>query len=241
MKRDFDIISISWTIQKYQRNKNGKHLARLEDALGQAAKKDILVFCSAPDIGKAAMSTFGNHYPFGCATLSQSIFKIGAARADGSIYEQTGNYDDVHFIFPGHHIQYRENDSIEVDDSMPRTGSSVATALAAGLAALIIHCVRLGAIYHHYRKGDRKGNDPLVITEATLRAIKKIQPMRDVFTLLSQGHSKENRRVEVEARFKSYNLEPGVDRSSDSNSKWQRIASIARDLVQSDTQARYGS
>ena len=225
---------MSWTIFNDPKHHNAD-LARLETALDGAFRKNILVFCSAPDIGALGSADLSRYCPFGCSSLSGKIFKIGAAKADGTMYPWAGDSGSVNFILPGHNVEYREDDKTnEVDENIPKTGSSVATALAAGLAALIIHCVRLGAIYNHHSTASGKGNDTNAVTEDSITTIKTFEGMRKVLNSMISGHSKENRRLDVQQIFK----EPGElindDRLS-KEAKWKEISKLARDL---DTKAR---
>ncbi|KIW80117.1 hypothetical protein Z517_06732 [Fonsecaea pedrosoi CBS 271.37] len=147
--RGFDIISMSWTIKKSiytpETANDWKDLERLEKALDEACKNGALLFCSAPDEGGISDEKFRTYYPVGCDSLSSRIFKIGAATSANKEADRTGKSSQLDFILPGHEVRERGSDAIKVDDSL-KSGSSVATALAAGLAALVIHCVRLGAI-----------------------------------------------------------------------------------------------
>jgi len=53
---------------------------------------------------------------------------------------------NLDFIIPGHRVEEQENSRVTLTKRNPQTGSSIAIALAAGLAALMIHCVRLYGI-----------------------------------------------------------------------------------------------
>ncbi|KIW98644.1 uncharacterized protein Z519_00305 [Cladophialophora bantiana CBS 173.52] len=147
--RGFDIILMSWTIRKSiytpDSMNDGKDLDRLERALDEACKNGALLFCAAPDEGGISDEKFRTYYPVGCDSLSSRIFKIGAATSTNKEADRTGKSSQLDFILPGHEVRERGSDTVKVDDSL-KSGSSVATALAAGLAALVIHCVRLGAI-----------------------------------------------------------------------------------------------
>lgn len=89
------------------------------------------------------------------------IFRIGAAIEEtGQTWPDVTNASDVHFVFPGVDFmleEHSESQSLQTSsngspkspgsDDPRRTGSSVATVLAAGLAGFLIHCTKLGA-YH---------------------------------------------------------------------------------------------
>lgn len=143
-----------------------------------------------------------SYYPLSCLAISESIFKIGAAKADGATYGWTGDSRSVDFILPGHNVELCKNDRIAEEDDIPRSGSSVATAFAAGLAALLVHCVRLGAICNHYR---RKGNEANVVSADTLRTIKRFTGMKEAFVAIGTryaGKDRKDRNLEVENFFK---------------------------------------
>ncbi|QSZ36419.1 hypothetical protein DSL72_006296 [Monilinia vaccinii-corymbosi] len=220
VKRGFDIISISWTVQK---GNNKEHIDRFSLAIAEATRKNILVFCSAPDIGHASKDQLSTYYPFGDSKTENQIFRIGAAKADGSAYNWLGNAQLVDFILPGDNVKLLSGDSIKAEDDIPKTGSSVATALAAGFAGLIIHCVRLAAIYHWYEK---KSDQSDGINEKSLKDIKNIDAMKRAFKAIAKGNTDRDRRLEVETFFKD--KAEALQKDSDG---WHEIVSLARALL----------
>ncbi|KAK3389075.1 hypothetical protein B0T20DRAFT_464739 [Sordaria brevicollis] len=118
------IISMSWTINVKDGDPNGNVLDR---AVNAAAEKGILMFCSASDKGANVQHT----YP---AKATKNIFKIGAAKDSGAVDEWVGDLSLIDFTFPGNKVDGEGNRA---------SGSSVATAYAAGLAALILYCVQV--------------------------------------------------------------------------------------------------
>ncbi|KAF2012823.1 hypothetical protein BU24DRAFT_465179 [Aaosphaeria arxii CBS 175.79] len=236
--RGFDIISMSWTIQRSDDEEkaaeSNAHLKRLQSALERAQKNNTMLFCSAPDVGASSRQSMTSFYPFGRPI--PHMFKIGAAKADGSMYGWAGNSDQVDFILPGHNVMLREGDKISEEDDIPKTGSSVATALAAGLAALIIQCVRLGALHNHVKsQGAVTTTAPNV---ESLRAIKQFDAMKEAFKKVSTGYTESDKRLEVEKVFK----QPGTELNSlnndntDDERRWNLIVQLARDLVSWNTQ-----
>lgn len=122
---------MSWTIDP----PDDKEVEReLHNAILDADKANILMFCSAADQGARQTDT----YP---SRATQRIFTIGAAGPSGETNTWVGNPDKVDFTFPG--------DRVELMDSTPNStankvsGSSVATALAAGFCALVLYCVQV--------------------------------------------------------------------------------------------------
>jgi len=229
VKQGYDIISMSWSIKQDETDKSQKgHLNRLREALTpQKNCKKPLLFCSAPDIGQS--STKNRYYPFGCDEI-QNIFKIGAATADGSTHRWTGH--EVHYILPGEKVLIRKEGEVDPGEGdCPKTGSSIATALAAGLAALIIHCVRLGAIYSTCNENKSGMNSK------TLEAVKTFEVMKHAFdTLKLQGTSAgAEKRLGVESFFaspgKKLNRNDDLHDSQVDDEKWADVEKLARDLV----------
>jgi hypothetical protein len=114
---------MSWTIKRTQQNT--MDIDGLRKVLLEAQTKGIILFCSLSDEGAG-----GNGYPadYDIAT------RIGAATAAGKEWSWVEGHD-AHFLFPGEGVE------IDVRTREIASGSSIATALAAGLAALILHCV----------------------------------------------------------------------------------------------------
>jgi hypothetical protein len=136
VRKKVHIISMSWTIDPPEDENQSQDLADLESAISDAAKANILMFCSASDEGAKHTSS----YP---SRATNKIFTIGAADASGAVYKWVGGINSVDFIFPGKLVE-GEGPS----DAVPKnvkywTGSSVATALAAALAALILYCAQV--------------------------------------------------------------------------------------------------
>ncbi|KAF5965867.1 intracellular serine protease [Fusarium coicis] len=109
--------------------------AKLENAVVEAANAKILMFCSAKAKGVHNAPT----YPSKATT---KIFTIGAANSSGASVDYVGNASELSYTLPG--------DKVEVDSGPGRRtppeivdGSSVATALAAGLAGLILYCIQV--------------------------------------------------------------------------------------------------
>ncbi|KAI0858065.1 hypothetical protein F4860DRAFT_487559 [Xylaria cubensis] len=140
------IISMSWTLPMKTEKSTSKDL--LHAVLKKAVVSKVLMFCSAPDEGKFT----DLYYPSG--PWRDHFFRIGAAKADGTVFGWTPD-DGITYVLPGVDVikdRVKSGGSFvktseggitkRVDDFKYETGSSVATALAAGLAAMIIHCVK---------------------------------------------------------------------------------------------------
>ncbi|KAE8356245.1 hypothetical protein BDV28DRAFT_145429 [Aspergillus coremiiformis] len=220
VKQGYDVISISWTIKlnTEENGSNTKDLSRLRDSLNEAAKKNTLVFCSAPDIGHARGKN--SYYPFDCKEL-HNVFRVGAACVYGTRTNYTGS--DVDFILPGENVSPRDVDkAVAGIDECPKSGSSVATALAAGLAALIIHCVRMAGIYSVWMKKERTG-----VTHKTLQVIKQYEVMKKAFQIINSADpsTKKEQRIGVESFFVDWT------RRLANGSSWEIMEKLARDLV----------
>ncbi|KAL7928909.1 hypothetical protein V8C35DRAFT_316826 [Trichoderma chlorosporum] len=151
--RKADIISMSWTIRKLAKKPSNapgfgvgeEHkvspeevaMEKLHMAIEHAKKHNILMFCSAADdiqlLGRDSL-------PFSAAP--DCIFRIGAALPKGQRDPTSEDVKTISYFFPGNQVAEAKNPRsskpIEYHD-----GSSVSTALAAGLASLIIHCTNV--------------------------------------------------------------------------------------------------
>ncbi|KAI1465212.1 uncharacterized protein F4812DRAFT_462057 [Daldinia caldariorum] len=246
--RGFDIISISWTVMNtiearqaaHDKNPDGKSpTERIDDALSRAYRNGALIFCAAPDEGLITSIEFHKYYPVGCPGLSTKIFKIGAATANNVGHSQTGEVGQIDFILPGHEVTERD-EGIDVEKNSPKTGSSIATALAAGLAALVIHCVRLAAIETYQKRqsgeeGERntttnKTLDANSITEGSLNAVKKPEAMKRIFEHIPGGSQDSSKFLEVNSTFGDLGKFL-CDTENSTDSKLGKIAYLARDFV----------
>ncbi|KAG9229803.1 peptidase S8/S53 domain-containing protein [Amylocarpus encephaloides] len=239
-QKEFDIISMSWTIkhEKSGDNDNSLEIANLDAALLRAAKTK-LVFCSAPDRGNISDGELQDYHPVGSA-ITSDIFKIGAARADGHPWPQVGNNKIVDYILPGHKVPENPGEEVRQDDKSPKTGSSIATALAAGLAAQIVHTVRMAAIQTF---DQRKENEPHVIKRGSFEAIKSFKVMRLAFEAMSRKKDSGDLYLHVHDYFelRGQQLETTLadqDDASEKTRKWKVIAELARDLVPSNSEGK---
>ncbi|PNP56622.1 hypothetical protein THARTR1_03318 [Trichoderma harzianum] len=216
-KRKFDIISMSWTIAK--NDQNSVDLNRLQVALKKACDTNqVLLFCASPDGGEMAKAQAENFDPYGCNDAG--LFKIAAATVDGIRIPMAGSHHN--YSLPGHEVEDTNqsaangiSDGQQIADhenSGLKTGSSIATALGAGLAALIIHCVRLSAAYMHSAshssaavtsnelttgsKGTEATSSRLLGPEA-LDQIKRPAHMRRVFNHMISDNNSTDRFIEV--------------------------------------------
>jgi hypothetical protein len=137
---DVNIISMSWSIDK---STNSTDFNDLQLAVEAAIKAGILLFCASDDQG-TSRPEHSEPYPARIDPLH--IFRIGAATRTGM---QADRVRGVDYILPGEKDQLVPFFGEQFSSHEPRTASSLATALASGLAALILYC---GAIVEDKKK-----------------------------------------------------------------------------------------
>ncbi|KAI1760721.1 hypothetical protein GGR53DRAFT_508767 [Hypoxylon sp. FL1150] len=130
IKENVDIISMSWNIERSRSNE--ADIDALASQIKAAAARNIIMYCAAQDKGQLGNADV-EVYPAGSDTTKLKI--VGAADPTGHPLNIVDT-DRVHYLFPGEVVL--ENDGKTI------TGSSAATALAAGTAAMILFCYELG-------------------------------------------------------------------------------------------------
>lgn len=178
---------MSWTINEPQNELKTK----FDEALSNASQKGILMFCSSPDEGNYS----GEHYP--TAYGPDKFFRIGASQADGHAYSWV-SLDKVDFLFPGVDVVQANKKDIKlrgVEDRKAETGSSISTALAAGLAALVLWFVIIGAKYSWDENQGSFGGDGLDVND--VRAIQNIKAMKQAFKKLGASRESNEKFIEI--------------------------------------------
>lgn len=232
MNQKVDIISMSWTVKETE--ENHESISQLREAIKLALDARILLFCAAGDTG--AMTEV--EYPWSYDT--RRIFRIGAAMVDGRILGSVGSPGNVNFILPGHKVQSRNpyREGALPDDFEQRTGSSIATALAAGLAVLILHCVRLGAI-HTELEERRNIPSSTAVKAAEFLKLKDHDNMISVLKAIGLDEGQQ-KFIEVWRRFDaptqalkapSINADTGGGFEGSTPGELRVIARLARDFV----------
>lgn len=122
---------MSWTFQQTKKNEAVLE-QELTDAVKRAAGKNILMFCSTGDMGQC---TNGRIFP----ACLDDVFRIGAADASGE--KRAATELDSHYLLPGEDLQTETPSYIQSAETSRVSGSSLATALASGLAALLLYCI----------------------------------------------------------------------------------------------------
>ncbi|KIW25944.1 uncharacterized protein PV07_09078 [Cladophialophora immunda] len=128
------VISMSWSVRPPT---DGALQKKFKEAVQRAVNRKTVLLCASSDQGKT-----GNDQTYPHEADRANIIRIGAATAMGSNAEYVDKHQ-IDFLFPGHEILLKESTpDKELGDV--HKGSSVATAIAAGLAALVLECVRVG-------------------------------------------------------------------------------------------------
>jgi hypothetical protein len=230
VNQNVDIISMSWTVKKTEDNHSG--IIGLGEAIKLALDQGILLFCSAADTGAVTEV----EYPW--AYDQRRIFRIGAATADGRMWGPTGSPQNINFILPGHKVVSRNphREGALPDDFEERNGSSIATALAAGLAALILHCVRLGAI-HTELEMQQGMPSAMAVKAPEFMRVKNRDNMNGVLKAIGLDEGQQ-RFIEVWKRFdgptqnlKAPNIELNSKADGTTPSGLGVIAKLARDFI----------
>ncbi|OPB46193.1 hypothetical protein A0O28_0063140 [Trichoderma guizhouense] len=186
LAKNATIISMSWTLPKSSAENETKD--ELHEILEVAVKRKVIMFCSSPDAGKFTELD----YPSG--PWRSRFFRIGAARADGTVFEWTTE-DGISFVLPGVDVVKEqagrtssETQSFgvtsRVADFKYETGSSVATALAAGLAAMIIYCVKASIMALRIANQNMDSVIGIAITNGDLKRISEHDAMKQAFSTL---------------------------------------------------------
>ncbi|RDL42487.1 uncharacterized protein BP5553_02466 [Venustampulla echinocandica] len=167
VQKKVQIISMSWTLD--EKGLREDEITDLNDAIKAAADENIVMFCAGSDEASETDRT----YP----ALSQEkrIFKIGAATANKTMWEWTGK-GEVDFIFPGHKVVMEMTDEVALTNGKVLTGSSVATAIAAGYAALLLECVQIAALDYadlQEQRGNVEKDETTVKDEKEQRSLLK--------------------------------------------------------------------
>lgn len=127
-----DIISMSWNVREVSSPaSNIADIRKLDRAIELAAEQKILMFGAACDIKES--DTSEKWFP--CD--SPKVWSIGATDIHYDVQKYVPMNKKVNFLFPGEYVlnSNRKEDIV--------VGNSGATALAAGLAAAVIFCMKL--------------------------------------------------------------------------------------------------
>ncbi|KAI1460617.1 hypothetical protein F4805DRAFT_416485 [Annulohypoxylon moriforme] len=207
-----DIISMSWTIERTDGNKEA--IDDLGAAISLASSRNILMFCAATDQGAYKDKT----YP--AASDTKKIFKIGAAKASGMAMNSV-DQSLVDFIFPGHKVMMERYDDPNVKSHQPRTGSSVATAFASALAAVILYCVQLANTIKYANRPNEFN---------AYRSLKDHERMKEAFSQIGTTKESDNKYITVWSRF-TYQVKKAEQDSAPKDRYIDYIVALADDLM----------
>ena len=118
---------MSLSVVQHDDGSNQNECEEIKAALLKAYGKNIIVFCSQRDGSQGSTQSIMKGLP--------GVISIGAATAFGKQAKFVP--DGANFILPGHQVSLLDPAS---GTSTIESGSSISTALAAGLAALILRC-----------------------------------------------------------------------------------------------------
>ena len=162
---------MSWSIESESR------LTKLEDAIQEASKNRVLLFCSSIDQDTSAKD---NTY----LGKDRNCIKIGASTGTGSKFTWVSE-PNSDFFAPGEGIQPLEA-QLWSNHRSDVFGSSVATARAVGLAGVLLYCDRL----LESAKEPQPDADTKVASERAPNAVDDLRQMgtiRQAFRGLSSG------------------------------------------------------
>ncbi|CAK7213326.1 hypothetical protein SCUCBS95973_001766 [Sporothrix curviconia] len=168
ISKKVDIISMSWAIDD---NVPSEIKKSLNQAIRAAIDSNILIFCANPDKG----AEYGNNQTYPYHLEKEHIFCIGAAGRNGKRWDWIDAKDkSCTYLLPGVdldiHVESKQPALPAISQPSPlamqemphptvnrvlrerckQSGSSLACALASGLAAMILHCSRVaGATSKH--------------------------------------------------------------------------------------------
>jgi len=116
-------------------------LSELKEAVSEALGNDIVMLASTADEGCNAKG----QWPAQC----EGVIRIAACTPNGAYIERTTRpHDEETFALQGQGIELKFQEVGPEDASHKVSGSSVATAMAAGTASLILACRRLVLSQH---------------------------------------------------------------------------------------------
>ncbi|KAF3062822.1 hypothetical protein GL218_09462 [Daldinia childiae] len=194
IRENVDIISMSWNIERSRSNE--ADIDALASQIKIAANRNIIMYCAAQDKGQLGNSET-EVYPAGSDTTKLRI--VGAADPTGHPLNIVDT-NKVHYLFPGEVILENDNKAI--------TGSSAATALAAGTAAMILFCYELGyGKMETIAKPGRMGQ--------LFNSLKKSTKYVDVESILKPGQTPELVVKECAARVKEIRDEENLRATPD--------------------------
>ncbi|KAF3902437.1 hypothetical protein ABW21_db0200666 [Orbilia brochopaga] len=176
-----DIISMSWAIDKTGTENQPKKIKKLRAAIARAADNDILLFCANPDNGAGSET---ESYPKDID--ANRVFCVGAATQEGTPWAKIDpKKNSCDYFLPGVELGFQPETSSARQPNEPPgiwktyNGSSLSCALAAGLAAMILHCALVSGKNAHYTKlkrhdGMRKAFNSIPIVPSQWLPVRRV-------------------------------------------------------------------
>lgn len=144
---------MSWTIEETPGNKEA--IRKMKAALGRASDKNILLFCAAKDIGEMWENNPG--YP---QNSNFPMFCVGGATSDSEGSNIVGD-QPVDILCPR---RFPDSKSRGSPDTPGPAGSSIAAALAVGVAGLLLYYNGI-----HRKRENEKPGAPRAGDESSLK------------------------------------------------------------------------
>ncbi|KAH7191548.1 hypothetical protein BKA60DRAFT_584621 [Fusarium oxysporum] len=210
--RGAKIISMSWSVK---RPADEGLRQRFNNAVQRAVDHNTIMLCASSDQGER-----GNDETYPHDANRANIIRIGAATATGNNAEYV-NKNNIDFLFPGHEI-FLKGSKPETELGDVHKGSSVATAIASGLAALILECIRISYVW--MSKPENCGSMEMIIDKHFEGMDSKA--MKAVFKGISMS---ESRYIWVWETFTASICEKIIDGGSDD--KYAAVANLANLLL----------
>ena len=193
--KEVDIISMSWAADLEVSSDDEE---KLSSALNKAMNKHkIPTFCANPDKGRGY--TTNETYPY--KAHPDKIFCIGAETSSGSQWRKIDPNDkSAHFYLPGVDlgipVHAREGKDQPPGKWEKYSGSSLSCALAAGLAAMILHIAKVCEVSNEdwkklkTREGMKAAFEKIDVTDGWL-------PVRKLFDLDSLRKGNDESKKEA--------------------------------------------
>ncbi|EHK42138.1 hypothetical protein TRIATDRAFT_322237 [Trichoderma atroviride IMI 206040] len=145
IQKKVDIISLSLVVyaqlpKNNEQSNQPDQSEKLMEAINEAKRQDIIIICSTADEGHSAVQDILNK-----SDNREKVISISACSQQGKPLEQSQE-DGFIYRFSGDKIQLGTVPFLKSDNHV--TGSSVATAIAAATASLILSCCHISTNFN---------------------------------------------------------------------------------------------
>ena len=182
---------MSWALDPESGTNDKDAVAKLRSSLEKAGKRETPMFCANPDNGLGYKEN--KTYPY--YAHPGYVFCIGAATSNGSRWRKIDPSDkSVHFYLPGVDLGIPAQASNgEIKHQPPSkwekySGSSLSCALAAGLAAMILHVAKISQVtddewdWLRSREGMRKALERIEVTDDRWLPVRRVFAIKSLHT-----------------------------------------------------------